>query len=70
MLAKDQTNKYVVHFNNRGEVLRHYTMAPTPAKAKANAAYAFAQLLNISVGVTMSRMKNHIDVVQLNGGTK
>jgi hypothetical protein len=71
MLAKvKNTNKYVVHFNNRGEVLRHYTMAPTPAKAKANAAYEFSKLLGVSVGLMMSRMKNHIDVVQLNGGTK
>ena len=64
------TNKYVVHFNNHGEVLHHYTIAPTPAKAKTNAAYEFSKLLGVSVGLMMSRMKNRIDVVQLNGGTK
>lgn len=71
--TKDQTqntNKYVVHFNNHGEMLHHYTMAPTPAKAKTNAAYEFSKLLGVSVGMMMSKMKNRIDVVQLNGGTK
>ena len=36
---------YVVRFNNHGEVLRHYTMAPSEAKAKTNAAYEFAKIL-------------------------
>lgn len=64
------TNKFVVHYNNHGEVLRHYTIAPTPAKAKSNAAYEFSRLLGVSVGLMMAKMRKHSDVVQLNGGTK
>lgn len=69
MLGKEG-NKFVVHYNNHGEVLRHYTVAPTAAKAKANAAYEFSRLLGLSVGIVVSRMKGRSDVVQLNGGTK
>ena len=65
-----QANKYVVHFNNHGEVLHHYTIAPTPAKAKTNAAHSFSQILGVSVGLMLTKMKGHSDVVQLNGGTK
>lgn len=67
MLGK---NKFLVKFNNHGEVLRHYTFAPTPAKAKANAAHEFSKLLGVSVGLMMARMHKHSDVVQLDGGTK
>lgn len=61
---------YVVRFNNHGEVLRHYTMAPSEAKAKTNAAYEFAKLLGISVRAVMVRMRGRSDVRRLNGSTK
>ena len=61
---------YVVRFNNHGEVLRHYTMAPSEAKAKTNAAYEFAKVLGISIRSVTVRMRGHSDVRQLNGGTK
>lgn len=64
---EDQANKYVVHFNNHGELMRHYTIAPTPAKAKANAAYTFSLILGINVGLTRAKMKGRCDIVQLNG---
>lgn len=66
----EKMGKFVVHFNNRGEVLSHYTIAPTAAKAKTNAAYEFSRLLGVSVGIVASRMKGCSDVVQLSGGTK
>lgn len=69
-MLDEKMGKFVVHYNNHGEVLRHYTVAPTPAKAKANAAYEFANILGLSVGIVTHRMKKCSDVVQLNGGTK
>jgi hypothetical protein len=69
MLGKEP-GKFVVHYNNHGEVLRHYTIAPSAAKAKSNAAHAFSQLLGVSVGLMMTKMRGRSDVVQLNGSTK
>ena len=69
MLGKEM-GKFVVHFNNHGEVLRHYTFAPTAARAKTNAAHEFSKLLGMSVGLVMAKMKGRSDVVQLNGGMK
>lgn len=58
---------YVVRFNNHGEVLRHYTMAPNEAKAKSNAAHEFAKILGISVRTVMVRMRGRSDVTQFRG---
>lgn len=63
MLGKVNSG-YVVRFNNHGEVLRHYTMAPSEAKAKSNAAHEFAKLLGISVQTVMVRMRGRSDVTQ------
>ena len=61
---------FVVRFNNHGEVLKHYTHAPSEAKAKTNAAYAFAKLLGVNLRTVIVRMRDHSDVLRLNGGGK
>jgi hypothetical protein len=69
MLGK-VNGRFVVRFNNHGEVLSHYTVAPSEAKAKTNAAYAFAKLLGVSLRTVTVRMRGHSDVIQVYGGTK
>ena len=69
---KNQTklNQYVVHFNNHGEILRHYTSASTHKQAMMHAAHQIGRLLNITPGAVASRMKrpNSVSVIELSKG--
>lgn len=63
-------NQYVVHFNNHGEILRHYTWASTHKQAMAHAAHQISRLLGVTPGAVMGKMKrpNSVSVVELSKG--
>lgn len=63
-------NQYVVHFNNHGEILRHYTSASTHKQAMMHAAHQISRLLGVNPGTIASRMKrpNNVSVVELSKG--
>ena len=52
------TNKFMVRFNNYGEVLTVYTYASSPAQAKMFAAKRFSPMMGRSVSAVIARMKN------------
>ena len=63
-------NQYVVHFNNHGEILRHYTSASTHKQAMMHAAHQISRLLGVNPGAIASRMKrpNSVSVIGLSKG--
>lgn len=65
-------NQYVVHFNNHGEILRHYTWARTHRQAMNHAAHQLSIILGITPAAVANRMKrpNSVSVVELAKGTQ
>lgn len=63
-------NQYVVHFNNHGEILRHYTWARTHRQAMNHAAHQLSIILGITPAAVANRMKrpNSVSVIELAKG--
>lgn len=63
-------HQYVVHFNNHGEILRHYTWASTHKQAMAHAAHQISRLLGVSPASIANQMKrpNSVSVINMSKG--